>query len=79
MQRKPRVHGNSLLRKIVVIVFLPVFIGAWITGWTLAIIGDRAETARRPSGPLYSEVKAYERGREPAEGDSRRLEEQIVA
>ena len=35
MQDKVKKKKNSILRKMVLIVCFPVFIGIWITGWVL--------------------------------------------
>ena len=43
MKESAKLRRISVVRKIVTIVFLPIIIGIWMIGWTLAQIGNSGE------------------------------------
>lgn len=52
MQKSVKAQRKSLLRKIVTIVFLPIIIIIWMTGWTLTQIGDQRDPSNINQEPL---------------------------
>jgi len=45
LQENLKARRNPILRKIITIVFLPIFIFIWMTGWILIQIEPQAEPA----------------------------------
>jgi hypothetical protein len=80
MQENAKAHRNSLLRKIVTIVFLPIIIIIWITGWTLTQIGDQREPTKINQKTLQTcpGFKAHQKESKATEEDSRIANEPII-
>lgn len=81
MQENVKAHSNSLLRKIVTIVFLPIIIIIWMTGWTLTQIGDQGESTNINQKTLrtHPEFKAHEKESKAIDEESRITNEPITA
>ena len=74
--KEPR---NPLLRKIITVVFLPIIIFVWMTGWTLTQIGSQGEHTKISQKTLLTHPK-YDKELEAPDEDSRIADEpQIVA
>ena len=80
MQKSMKAHKKSLLRKIVTIVFLPIIIIIWMTGWTLTQIGDRREPTNIDQKTLQTHpgFKAHQKESKTDE-ESRIANEPIIA
>ena len=80
MQENGKSDSKSLLRKILIIIFLPIIIIIWMTGWTLTQIIDQEDHMKNKQKTLQirHEFKAQE---EPEEIDkeSRIANEPILA
>ena len=81
MRENSKANSNSLLRKIVTIVFLPIIIIIWMTGWALTQIGDQMESANINQKPLRAcpGFKAHEKESKKMDEGSRITNEPIIA
>ena len=82
MQKSVKEHRNPLLRKIITVVFLPIIIFVWMTGWILTQIGSQGEHTEISQKTLLTHPKfeEYVKELEAPDEDSRIADEpQIVA
>jgi len=81
MQKSVKAHRNSLLRKIVTIVFLPIIIIIWMTGWTLTQIGDQGEPTNINQKTLqtYPGFKAHQKESKATDEEPRIANEPVIA
>ena len=73
MQKNVKEPRNPLLRKIITVVFLPIIIFVWMTGWTLTQIGSQGEHKEISQKTLqtHPKFKEYEKEIEAPDEDSR--------
>ena len=82
MQDNVKVKKRSLLRKVATIVFLPILILVWMTGWILIQSGDPGKQVAIKQKTKHSSPKLNSYFNEPQEQeeDTTNLnEQQIVA
>ncbi len=80
MQATEKADSNSFLRKIITIVFLPIIIMLWITGWTLTQIGSAGRPTEIKQKITHPAPEAHEKSDIPkAKDDSRLTNEPIIA
>lgn len=79
MQENVKEHRNPFLRKIIAVVFLPIIIFVWMTGWTLTQIGSQREQTETSQKTPQTHLQ-YEKESEAPDEDLRITNEpQIVA
>ena len=80
MRENVKTHRNSLLRKIVTIVLLPIIIIIWMTGWTLTQIGDQGEPTKISQKTLqtYPGLKTHQKESKTTREDSKIANEPII-
>ena len=80
MQQNVKVHRNPRWRKIATIVFLPIIIFIWLTGWTVTQIEEQKKYTKINQEKLQTqtELKAHEESN-TVEEESKIANEPITA
>ena len=82
MQDNVKVKKRSLLRKVATIVFLPILILVWMTGWILIQSGDPGKQVaikQKPKHPSPKLNSYFNESPEQEEDTTNLNEQQIVA
>jgi len=80
MQATEKADSNSFLRKIITIVFLPIIIMLWMTGWTLMQIGSSGRPTEVKQKITHLAPEAHKKSDIPqAKEDSKLTNEPIIA
>lgn len=82
MQKNVKEHRNPFLHKIITVVFLPITIFVWMTGWILTQIGSQGEHIEISQKTLLTNPKfeEYDEESEAPDEESRITDKpQIVA
>jgi hypothetical protein len=79
MQKNVKEHRNPFLRKIITVVFLPIIIFVWMTGWTLTIIGSQTEQTETKQKTLQTHPKYEEEYEAPHQESTTAEKPQIIA
>ena len=81
MQQNVKTRRSSRLRKIATIVFLPIIIIIWLTGWTVTQIGNQREYTKNNQETLQTQtgLKAHEKESSTMDEDSKIANEPITA
>lgn len=76
-----KTQRNSILRRIITIVFLPIIVVIWMTGWTLMQIGSTGRPREIKQDIMHtpSEFETQEKSEIPIDEDSRIIDQPIVA
>lgn len=77
-----KTQSNSLLRKIITIVFLPIIVIVWMTGWTLMQIGSawRHQKIKQDAPHASSEFESQDESEiRKVDEDDRIVDQPLVA